>query len=98
MDDIVLYLHDNLLYLLIVATFLIFAKFAAGFVYFRGNVVDSVSSFFSFYSASNIGMTDSSGNKLMKRASNIGNLIIYVLLIALITFYYIHPTGMLDDN
>ena len=91
MDEIVLYLHDNVLYMLIIATALILAKFAAGFIYFRGNVVDSVLSFFSFYSASNIGMTDTGSSKLMKRVSNAGNIVIYLLLIALVTFYYIHP-------
>jgi len=84
-------LHDKVIYLIAFTGLIILAKFAAGFIYFKGNVVDSFVKFFSFYSASNIQMTESNGGRILKRVNNVANVIIYLLVIAFFTFYYIYP-------
>jgi len=91
MDEFVYTVHQNVSYILVLAILLIAAKFVAGLLFFRGNVVDSVIKFFSFYSASNIDMTDTASHKLYKHANNLFNVVIYLLVIAFAIFYYIHP-------
>jgi hypothetical protein len=91
MDAAIIFLYQNLLYLVIFAGTLILAKFIAGYIYFKGNVVDSITKFFWFYSFSNIHMTESISGKMLKRVNNVANLLIYLLVFLLITIYYIHP-------
>jgi len=91
MDEIVFAVHQNVSYILILAILLIAAKFAAGLVFFRGNVVDSVIKFFSFYSASNINMTETTSHKLYKHVNNLFNVLIYLLVVLFVIFYYIYP-------
>jgi len=91
MDDLVLFLYQNLLYLLVFAAILVLAKFAAGFVFFKGNVVDTIMKFFWFYSFSNIHTTETSRHRLLKRMNNLLNFTIYLLVFIYIIVYFIHP-------
>ncbi|HVX48905.1 MAG TPA: hypothetical protein VHB48_02070 [Chitinophagaceae bacterium] len=91
MDEFITLLYQNLYFLAAFAGVLIIAKFFAGLVFFKGNVVDSVSKFFRFYTSSNIGMTDSNAQKTMKRLNNLLNLLIYILVLVCATVYFIHP-------
>lgn len=92
MDEFVFAVHQNVSYFLTIAILLVASKFVAGLLFFRGNVVDSVIKFFSFYSASNIDMTDTTSHKLYKHANNWFNVIIYLLVIVVAIFYYIYPS------
>lgn len=92
MDEFIFAVHQNVSYILILAILLIAAKFVAGLLFFRGNVVDSFIKFFSFYSASNIDMTDTTSHKLYKHANNLFNVVIYLLVIVFTIFYYIYPS------
>lgn len=91
MDNIVFFMHAKFLFILVFAGVLILAKFAAGFIYFNGNVVDSFVKFFRFYSISNINMTETCRQKIFKRTNNVVNIVIYLLLFLSATFYFINP-------
>lgn len=91
MDEFIFAVHQHVSYALIFAALLIAAKFTAGLLFFRGNVVDSVIKFFSFYSASNIDMTETTSHKIYKHANNLFNVVIYLLVIVFAIFYYIYP-------
>lgn len=91
MDEFIYALHQNVSYILTIAILLISAKFVAGLIFFRGNVVDSIIKFFSFYSASNIDMTETDSHKLYKHANNLFNVVIYLLVFMFAIFYYIYP-------
>lgn len=70
---------------------IVLAKFFAGLVFFKGNVVDSVTKFFRFYTGSNIAMTETTREKAFKRLNNAINLLIYLLVFLSVTVYFIHP-------
>ncbi len=91
MDTVVFFMHAKLLFIVVAAGILILAKFAAGFIYFNGNVVDSFIKFFRFYSMSNIDMTETVREKVLKRANNALNIVIYLLILLCIVFHFIKP-------
>lgn len=91
MDETILFLHENLFYVIAFTGLIVLAKFVAGVIYYRGNVVDSIVRFFSFYSSSNIQMTEGNGSKALKRANNLFNVLIYLLVVVFITFHFIYP-------
>jgi len=90
MDEAIIFLHQQALYILALGLLLMTAKSAVGFIFF-GNTVDGIISFFRFYPLMNINMTDNTAHKLFKWMNNIANIIIYQCLLVFVIFYYIHP-------